>query len=195
MSLSKILFSFEGRIPRSIFWYYLVAYAVLWGIGKLIDTAVAVNTGAGPNGAFGCFTVLIVLLEVLINTSTAHWHPGRTLALGSLLVGAGFGSLALASGAWSVTATVVVWTFGEMILLPGMSTYAADLAPADRRGEYMGYYSMAFGVAFALGPWLGTEVLARFGGAVLWSATLAFGLVSALAMLRLPSPRPEAAAR
>jgi uncharacterized membrane protein YhaH (DUF805 family) len=64
MSLSKILFSFEGRIPRSIFWYYLVAYAVLWGIGKLIDTAVAVNTGAGPNGAFGCFTVLIVLLGI-----------------------------------------------------------------------------------------------------------------------------------
>ena len=137
-------------------------------------------------------TLLIVFLEVQINTSTAHWHPGRTLALGALLVGTGFGALALARGSGSVMATVVVWTFGEMVLLPGMSSYAADLAPADRRGEYMGFYAMAFGVAFAIGPWLGTEVLARFGGHVLWPSTFALGLVSALAMWRLPALRPEA---
>jgi uncharacterized membrane protein YhaH (DUF805 family) len=64
MSLSKILFSYEGRIPRSIFWYYLAGYAVLWGIGRFIDSTVGVQTGAGASGSFGCFTVFIVLIGI-----------------------------------------------------------------------------------------------------------------------------------
>jgi MFS family permease len=133
-------------------------------------------------------TLLIVFLEVQINTSTAHWPHGRCLALGASLTAAGFGALAFARGPWSVMATVVVWTFGEMILLPGMSAYAADIAPADRRGEYMGLYSMAFGAAFTVAPWLGTELLDRLGANVLWGAMFALAMVSAAAMSRLPSP-------
>jgi MFS family permease len=140
---------------------------------------------------FTANTLLIVFLEVQINTSTARWHPGRTLALGAMLTATGFGALALARGPWSVMATVVVWTFGEMVLLPGMSAYAADMAPADRRGEYMGLYAMAFGAAFALGPWLGTEILDRLGPSVLWPAMFGLATVSAVAMSRLPSPRHD----
>jgi MFS family permease len=82
-----------------------------------------------------------------------------------------------------------------MVLLPGMSSYAADLAPADRRGEYMGFYTMAFGVAFAIGPWLGTETLDRLGPGALWTATFGLGIVSAAAMWRLPALRPQVPAR
>src|SRR4029079_17928368 len=82
-------------------------------------------------------TWLIVLLEVPLNTATAHWPHRRSLALGALLFGAGFGSMALATGPLSLAATVVVWTFGEMILFPGASAYVADISPPARRGEYM----------------------------------------------------------
>ncbi len=64
MSLSRILFSYEGRVPRSIFWYYLAGYAVLWGIGKLADSMVGVQTGAGASGGYGCFTVFLVLIGI-----------------------------------------------------------------------------------------------------------------------------------
>jgi MFS family permease len=70
-----------------------------------------------------------------------------------------------------------------------MSSYAADLAPADRRGEYMGFYAMAFGLAFAIGPWLGTEILDRLGAGFLWSAMFGLGIVSAASMWRLPARR------
>ncbi|HKC25293.1 MAG TPA: MFS transporter [Thermoanaerobaculia bacterium] len=130
-------------------------------------------------------TLIIVALEVPLNAWTAAWPHARSLATGALLVGSGFGLLALARSLPAVALTVVVWTFGEMTLLPAMGAYVADLAPADRRGAYMGLYTMAFSVAFAVGPWLGTLVLARRGAVALWGGCFVFGVVSAIAFARL----------
>ena len=149
-------------------------------------------------GALGLlFTIntwLIIFVEVPLNTATAHWPHRRSLALGALLTGVGFGGMALATGPVSLAATIVVWTFGEMILFPGSLAYVADIAPPARRGEYIGIYSMTFGLCFTVGPWLGMEVLERAGGRVLWGATLVLGLLSAALMTRLPDP-PEPQAR
>jgi predicted MFS family arabinose efflux permease len=130
-------------------------------------------------------TMLIVFLEVGLNTRTAHWPHRRTLALGALLCGLGFGSLAWAREVWQVGATVVVWTFGEMLLFPGMADYLTDIAPASRRGEYMGVSQMMMGLAFMLGPWGGLQILAHFGGRALWLGMLGLGLLGAALMTRL----------
>jgi predicted MFS family arabinose efflux permease len=130
-------------------------------------------------------TVLIVLLEIRVNFGTAHWTHRRALLSGALLVGAGFGALAFARAPWAVAATVVVWTFGEMILLPGMSNFVADIAPEHRRGEYMGYYTMAWGIAFSFGPGLGTIVLDRFGPVACWLGTFVFCAAGGWIMSRL----------
>ena len=84
--------------------------------------------------------------------------------------------------------TVVIWTFGEMFYFPGMAAYLTDIAPLERRGEYMGLSQMVMGLAFAIGPWAGTTVLAHFGGRTLWLGTLALGLLAAALMGRLPQP-------
>jgi len=142
-----------------------------------------------PESSFGFLftinTVLIIFLEVPLNLRMAGWPYPRTLALGAFLVGAGFGGMALATGFWSVATTVVIWTLGEMVLLPASAGYAAEIAPADRRGAYMGLYTMSFSAAFALGPWLGTTTLDRFGPAVLWCAAFLLGCLSALMMGRV----------
>ena len=124
-------------------------------------------------------TALIVLLEVRLNLATSHWSHGRSLALGAVLFAVGFGALAFARSPAAVLATVVVWTFGEMVLLPSLSAYIADLSPPDRVGEYMGFYTMAFGVGFVAGPWLGTLLLERCGSRVLWGTMFLLGLLSA----------------
>lgn len=139
-------------------------------------------------------TLLIVVLEVPINSATAHWSHRKTLALGAFLSAAGFGALAFAWDFWSVTATVVVWTFGEMFFFPAMAAYATDIAPAARRGEYMGLTQMAMSLAFAIGPWAGTAVLSEFGGRTLWLGAFAVGLVATGMMLRMPDDAPAHAA-
>ncbi len=129
-------------------------------------------------------TLLIVLLEVRLNGATAHWPHQRLLALGSLLCGAGFGALAWARSLPEIIATVVVWTFGEMILFPVSAAYVTEIAPPGRRGEYMGYYTMSFGLGYAIGPGSGTAVMQRFGSRTLWIATFLLGLVSSALMAR-----------
>lgn len=142
---------------------------------------------------FAVNTVIIVLLEVPLNAAMANWPHRPALALGSFLFGVGFGGLAFVTGFWGAAATVVVWTFAEMILFPGSSAYVADLAPAKKRGEYMGLYTMGFSVAFAVGPGIGALVYEKFGGLTLWTASFVTGCISALMMARLRSMRqPEA---
>ena len=144
-----------------------------------------------PESVFGTIftvnTLLIVALEVPLNTAIEHWTHRRTLMLGAFLYAVGFGSYALVGiapfgQAAGVFAAVVIWTFGEMILMPGSSAYAAEIAPPERRGEYMGLYTMSFNTAFAVGPWLGASVLGMWGPTTVWGAAFALGCISTLMM-------------
>ena len=139
---------------------------------------------------FSVNTLLIVALEVPINSATAHWSHRRTLALGAFLFGAGFGALAFAWDFWSVAATVVIWTFGEMFFFPALGAYLTDIAPRTRRGEYMGLAGMAMNLSMAVGMWAGPAVLDRFGGRILWLGAFALGLLATAMMLRLEEERP-----
>ena len=78
----------------------------------------------------------------------------------------------------------MVWTVGEMILLPASSAYVSDIAPAAQAGAYMGLYTMGFSVAFAIGPWLGVQVLERWGPASVWLGTFACGCITAFMIWR-----------
>ncbi|MFY9609831.1 MAG: MFS transporter [Blastocatellia bacterium] len=132
-------------------------------------------------------TVIIIFVEVPLNTAMQNWPHHRAMALGALLFGLGFGALAFTDSIIGVGATVVVWTFGEMVLFPSGSAYVAEIAPPERLGTYMGLYTMTFSAAFMIGPWLGLFALEQLGARVLWCATLATGLISATMLWRLPS--------
>jgi MFS family permease len=135
-------------------------------------------------------TLLIVFLEVRLNGLTAHWSAARALSVGSALCTVGFGALAFLTSYWGVVTTVVIWTFGEMILFPSTSAYVSELAPPARRGEYMGFYSMTFGIGFTLGPWAGLNVLEAAGARTLWLACLVVGTLSTLLLARIRSESP-----
>ena len=142
-------------------------------------------------GSFGLLftlnTLLIVFLEVRLNAMTAHWTPARALSVGSALCTVGFGALAFLTSYWGIVATVVIWTFGEMILFPSTAAYVSELAPQERRGEYMGFYSMTFGIGFTVGPWAGLNVLGAAGARALWLSCLAVGGLSTLLLARVRS--------
>ena|SRR5438309_1311217 len=136
-------------------------------------------------------TLLIVALEVPLNGATSHWPNAWALFTGCMLFAIGFGSLAVVSSATGVLVTVVVWTFGEMMLFPAMSAHLGDIAPVQQRGAYMGAYSMSLSVALASGPWLGTQLLASTGPIGVWSIMFALGALAAVLMVYgVPHRRP-----
>ena len=124
--------------------------------------------------------MVLFMLGILL---TAHWPHRRGLASGALLFAIGSGAWGVSHGPLAVTAAMVVWTFGEMLLFPQAAAYVAEIAPPARRGAYMGAYSLAFSVAFSFAPWLGTSTYSHFGARFLWVGVFVVGVVSALIMM------------
>lgn len=137
-------------------------------------------------------TLLIVGLEVPIVTATAQWPNRRSLIIGCFLFAFGFGALGLIASPAGVIATVVVWTFGEMLLFPAMSAHMAEIAPENRRGAYMGAYSMSLSISLTVGPWMGTQLLASLGPIRVWFVMFALGALAAqLMVFSVPRPHPS----
>ncbi len=136
-------------------------------------------------------TLMIVFMEVPLNAATSHWPHRRGLATGAMLFAVGSGAFAFARGPALVIFGIVIWTFGEMLLFPQAAAYVAEIAPPQRRGQYMGAYSLAFNIAFAVAPWAGTSGFAHFGSRVLWISVFAVGAASALLMLLVTTQRAE----
>ena len=136
-------------------------------------------------------TLLIVALEVPLNTATAHWSNTRSLIIGSMLFAIGFGALGVIASPAGVIATVVVWTFGEMMLFPAMAAHMSEIAPENRRGAYMGAYTMSLSIALTIGPWMGTQLLAMFGPVIVWSVMFVLGALSAV-LMAYAAPRAQA---
>jgi predicted MFS family arabinose efflux permease len=184
----RFLFFLLGVLPVTVIFFQHISSMPLF----IVD-----NLGFTPRTfglLFSLNCLLIVVLEIPLNAATAHWPHRRTLALGALLSGAGFGAMAFATDVWSLAVTVVVWTFGEMLFFPASAAHATDIAPDARRGEYSGLYTMVFSVAFAIGPWAGTVVLERMGARVLWGLTFILGAIAAAMFVRLPEPAHHAEA-
>jgi MFS family permease len=132
-------------------------------------------------------TVMIIFIEVPLNTAMSSWSEKKSMALGAFLIGTGFGMTALVRDALPLIMTIAIWTFGEMILFPTSSTFAAEISPPNRRGEYMGYFQMTFSLALTLGPWLGTLVYSNFGGKEVWIAAFIVSILSSVALLVIPA--------
>jgi MFS family permease len=129
--------------------------------------------------------LLVVLCELPLTTITKRYPSRRVMALGYLLIGAGFASNALTRTLPLLLLTTAVFTLGEMTSMPVAGAYVADLAPAHQRGLYMGTYGMVWAVAFVAGPSLGL-LLFSFSPAALWITCGVLGVVACAIILAEP---------
>ena len=139
--------------------------------------------------AYGALTIintgLIIFIEVPLNNYLASWSDRRNLTIGAILTGVGFGGMAFAHNTLALIVTIIIWTFGEMIIFPASAAYVSEISPVKQRGEYMGFYQMTFSFSFMAGPWIGTLIMEGYGSFVLWICTFVFSLGSAIMMFLL----------
>jgi len=148
--------------------------------------ALHVKAAALPTSAYGLLIstngVLIVCFELLITNFVQRFRPQPVIAVGYLLSGLGFSMTGLAWSMPALTATVVIWTLGEMISCPVAGAYVAQLAPEKYRGRYMGLLVVAWSCGLLAGPSLGTLIYER-NPTALWIGCGILGCLSASILL------------
>jgi MFS family permease len=127
--------------------------------------------------------LMCVFVQFFVTRFTRRYRPLSVAAAGMLTYAIGVGSVVLMKSFWGFWASMVVMTFGELILIPNVSKYIADLAPADMRGRYMSFYWFAWGIARAAAPLIGGFLNDSISPHSIWIGGLAIGLTSTTALL------------
>lgn len=142
-------------------------------VGALFVGAVALRPFAGRIGDTTGRRVLIIGGALVVCTSEVLYGVG--------------GSLGFLIGARLLTG------LGEAAFFVGAATMITDLAPHDRRGEAISYWSVAVYGGLAFGPALGETVLDATDFSTTWLAAATLAAVAAgLACFTRDAPRPVA---
>jgi MFS family permease len=135
--------------------------------------------------------VLVVALQYPVTQVTKRHETLRVMAVGTLLYAIGVGSITVGSDFWSFWLSMVIMTFGELILIPTATTFTANLAPPDMRGRYMSVYNLTWGVAAGIGPLLGGFLNDAIGPRAIWLGGGLIGLLSVAAFAWLAYRHPQ----
>lgn len=133
---------------------------------------------------------MVVLLQLPITRMTQRVPRLYLTAAGAMLYALGVFSVGFGSAFPHFIAAMVVYTFGEMILVPTSTAVTADLAPAEMRGRYMGILGLTWNIGFGIGPIVGGLISDRISPSAIWPITALTGLLAAIIFLALKRNAP-----
>jgi MFS family permease len=114
---------------------------------------------------------IMLLGAVILAVSSLLYHPAQSVPL--------------------VMAVRVLHGVGWAAFGTAASALAADLAPASRRGEAMGYFGVGMSVAMAIGPAIGVFLVGRSGYGALFLTAMVVAATAVLMTVCIAEPRRE----
>ncbi|MCQ3938620.1 MAG: hypothetical protein DPW18_16460 [Chloroflexi bacterium] len=164
-----------GLIAPSILWILMPVYAKTnFGVPE------ALYGWIPTTNAFMC-----VFIQYAVTNVTRKYNTLPVVGIGMLVYALGTGSVALMTGFWGFWLSMVILTFGELIIVPTASKYVADISPADLRGRYMSIYWFSWGVARMLAPLIGGFLNDSISPRAIWIGGLLIGSTSVLGLFLL----------
>ena len=128
---------------------------------------------------------MVVLLQLPITRLTQRIPRLFLTATGAMLYAIGVFSVGFSNAFPHFVAAMVVYTIGEMLLVPTSTAVTADLAPAAMRGRYMGMLGLTWNIGFGIGPIVGGLIGDQLGASSIWSITALSGLIATIIFLSL----------
>jgi len=176
-----------------------MAFVILIGMGLIAPSMLWILLPVYTKTHFGLLeaqygwipttnALMCVFVQYFVTLVTRRHRTLPVSAAGVLVYALGTGSVALMTGFWGFWLSMVILTFGELILVPTASKYVADIAPADLRGRYMSMYWIGWGLARMTAPLVGGFLNDAIAPRAIWIGGLVIGL-TAFAGLALLSRR------
>jgi MFS family permease len=125
--------------------------------------------------------LLVILGQLRLTRATRRIPTAGRLAAASLLMGLPFLTLLVANGVAAIALVIVIFMLGEMVWMPTSQTVAAELAPEQLRGTYLGALGAMTGPAWTLAPFLGFLLHNHAGAGAVWLVFAAIAIAAAVA--------------
>lgn len=129
---------------------------------------------------------MVVLFQFWITRRIEKRPPMLIMALGTLLYAVGFAMYGFVGTYGLFILAMVIITVGEMLVAPVGQALVASFAPEQMRGRYNAIFgNLAWGVPFAIGPWLAGLIVDNVDPNWLWYACGIVGMLSVIGYLIL----------
>jgi predicted MFS family arabinose efflux permease len=137
------------------------------------------------------FAVSSVVLRFFFGPLADIRGRRSVLALGAFVFATANPAILLAPNLTVMTLVRVYQAIGMASYLSAASSLVADLAPAEHRGAAIGAYRVILPVAALVGPFLGNDIINRFGFTAFFIAMGSLAAVSFLLILSLKGGRRD----
>ena len=136
----------------------------------------------------GVNALMVVFFQYAVTRASSRRPPLNVIAAGGVFQAMGLGVFAMSRGFAAFLGGMVVFTVGELLLVPTATALAANIAPPQMRARYMGVFSLSFRVGSGIGPVVGGLLNDHIAPAATWYGAMVFCTI-AVAGFRLLSRR------
>lgn len=116
------------------------------------------------------------------------------MVIGAAVVGVSILGYALASSVTTLTLFRLLTGAGEALFFTAATVAVVDLAPEERRGEAVSFFTLALYIGIGVGPAIGKGTIDAFGFTATWAVSAGLAGLASILSLRIPETRPEAEA-
>jgi len=125
--------------------------------------------------------LIITALEMpFVYTYEKKYPPLNIVLIGSFLIGLSYFVFNFGFGLYIAIGSMIILSFGEMFQMPFANSWVMNIAPKDKIGQYLSYYSMSFSVAFIIAPLSGMYLAENYGYIVMWNIMAFLTLISSV---------------
>ncbi|MBA3688203.1 MAG: MFS transporter [Chloroflexi bacterium] len=144
----------------------------------------------GAGLTFGAFSLSALVLRPLAGGLADRRGRRPLMVGGSLLFGAVMLAHLLAGSLLVLVVLRLLLGVAEAVVFVAAFAAEADLAPAERRGEALTYFSLSLYAGIAVGPLIGEAAFDKGGFPAVWIASAVMAGIAALVALAVPETRP-----
>ncbi len=146
---------------------------------------------------YGLNGTMVVFLQMPIAKVIKSWRLTHSLAIGSAIYAFGYMLIGFSKGFTDILGAMAMITMGELMVSPSSLALASQIAPAEKRGTYMGIYGLFADSGSSIAPFIGGSLLDMTANRpiVLWSAIASMDIAAALGFVQLDGWLQDSPAR
>jgi MFS family permease len=120
---------------------------------------------------------MVITTQVFITRWSERFGLFQRLLMGSVLFAAGEVGFAFSDGWFGFIVSMMIFTFGEILIIPSEYAQIDEITPNGMKGMYYGAQGFSE-IGNFIGPWFGGLLLVKFGGEVMFLTMALFSILS-----------------